>query len=1025
MDTPQQPLTTDKSNERAFTAALADFAVNLAAISNLNRWCDFVVEQATALVGADEGQVYLDTRPLSTGDTPLQLTVPLRTRGETLGILTVTRRHSMATEGAVIGQETQPLGFSSDDRRRLSLLSNVAAVALAGIKRTQATRRQADWRDRALNLVQEIGQVMSSTLELAPLMRRITNAAVRALQAEAGMLALLDDNGNLILRAAAGSISHDLIDTPLESKQSIIGWVTRHGRAALVPDPSADPRASLDHPVARAGLGPRTLLAAPLVTKGHTIGAIEVANKSFGTFDQGDQRLLEALALSAAAAIENARLYEHIRRQALQQENMIRVGHAMSSAQDVDTVLQEIVESALAVIPAAFTAAVHLMDEKEKVLRLHCYAGRPLWDTMKEPFLIKQGIAGHVFATRQVANVSDVLAEPRYISGPGRIVYRSLLVAPLIVEDQPLGTLSVNGLEPQAFSRDDEQMIRGLAVQSTAVLRNARLLDSLRESEIRYRGLVENVNALLLITNASGHIVFAGGRWAEMMGYKPEEVVGRSYQSLVHPQDWPELAQQVAKLRSGPSRVSDLRHRVLRRDGTVCWLQGSAVSASGESDRVERVYAVVHDVSARVEAEQAIARHADQLAALNTIASSISRSLDLDKIVRDGLQKLMTLLDVDAAGLNLLDVNRNHFTPHTTIGLSSELSGLVVPLQDSKHIHPLRTQQPALIPDLRAYPLVAHSPNLPEMLQREGMRTLASVPVIAQDEVIGVLFVAARAPNAISSSALDLLATVGQQFGIALHNAHLYTQAEDRAVHLEAAYRHLQNLARRKSQFIQNTSHELRMPLTFVRSYVELLLSNELGTLPDQQRQILNIIDQKNRRLVGLVNDIASLMDIDFGPDDIEPVNLVDVLTDRIATHQERARQASIVLQAQWPDILPIVKGSPHRLAQAFDHLLDNAIKFSPDGGQVSIQIQIKGRNAFIQIADQGIGIPPDQHELIFDRFYQVDGSTTRRFGGTGLGLALVKETIEAHGGMVRVKSDGLPGQGSIFTLIIPLLKSP
>jgi PAS domain S-box-containing protein len=1025
MDTPRQPLM-DKLSERAFTAALADFAVNLAAISNLNRWCDFVVAQATALVGADEGQVYLDTRPLSSGDSPLQLTVPLRTRGETLGILTVTRRPPMSAEGTATGQETRPLGFSPDDKRRLSLLSNVAAVALAGIKRTQATRRQADWRDRALDLVQEIGQVMSSTLELAPLMRRITNAAASALQAEAGMLALLDDNGNLILRAAAGDISNDLIGTPLQSKQSIIGWVTRHGRAALVPDPSADPRASLDHPAARAGLGPRALLAAPLVAKGHTIGAIEVANKSLGTFDQGDQRLLEALALSAAAAIENARLYEHIRRQALQQENMIRVGHAMSSAQDVDTVLQEIVESALAVIPAAFTAAVHLMDEKEKVLRLHCYAGRPLWDTMKQPFLIKQGIAGHVFATRQVTNVDDVLAEPRYISGPGRIVYRSLLVAPLIVEDQPLGTLSVNGLEPQAFSRDDEQMIRGLAAQSTAVLRNARLLDSLRESEIRYRGLVENVNALLIITDASGHIVFAGGRWAEMMGYKPEEVVGRPYQSLVHPEDWNELVQQLDKLRASPSRVSDLRHRVLRRDGSVLWLQGSAVSANGESDRVERIYAVVHDVSARVEAERAIARHADQLAALNAIASSISRSLDLDKIVRDGLQKLVMLLDVDAAGLNLLDVNRAHITPHTIIGLSSALSDLVFPLQGGEQAPWLCTQQPVLLPDLEAYASVAYSPNLPEiLLQREGMRTLASVPVVAQDEAIGVLFIAARAPNAVSSSALDLLATVGQQFGIALHNAHLYNQAEDRAVHLEAAYLHLQNLARRKSQFIQNTSHELRMPLTFVRSYVELLLSGELGALPDQQRQILNIVDQKNRRLVSLVNDIASLMDIDFGPDDVEPVNLVDVLADRLAAHQERADQASILLQAQWPDVSSIVKGSPHRLAQAFDHLLDNAIKFSPAGGQVNVQIEIKDRNAFIQIADQGIGIPPDQHELIFDRFYQVDGSTTRRFGGTGLGLAIVKETVEAHGGMVRVKSEGLPGQGSTFTVILPLLKSP
>jgi signal transduction histidine kinase len=746
--TPQVERRGKPSGAGELAEALTDFAANLATISDLDHLCSFVAERAIALVGADEGALHLKTRPLSADDSALQLALPLRARGEVLGVLTVARRRPEAegpaepdAEASSPGlrpepatrlrqssvepsvESAQPEGFSQEDRRRLTLLASIAAVAIAGIKREQAARRRANWRDRALDLLQETGRVMGSTLELGPLMRRIIDVTVRALHAEAGMLVLLDSNDHLVLRAVAGTIPRDIIGTRIEAGQSIVGWVTRHGRAALVPDPRADPRASLDHPAAAVGFEARALLAAPLVTKGRTIGAVEVANKRDGAFDEGDRHLLEALALSAAGAIENARLYEHMQRQALQQENIIRVGHAMSSAQDVDAVLQEVVESALSVIPTAFTAVVHLLDKEHGELRLHCDAGRPLWNVMKQPFSIGQGIAGHVFATRQLMNVPDVLANPRYILGPGRVVYRSLLVAPLIVEDKPLGTLSVTGLERTAFGRDDEQMIRGLAAQAAVVL----------------------------------------------------------------------------------------------------------------------------------------------------------------------------------------------------------------------------------------------------------------------------------------------------------HNAQLYTQAEERAVQLQAANRQLQDLAHRKTQFVQNISHELRTPLTFVRGYLELLLSGDLGSLSDRQQGVLEIMDIKSQHLVDLVNDIASLLEVELSPAEVQPVDLMDAVARSVIAQRELANKAGIVLETQWPDVPPIVQGNQHRLTKVFNHLLENAIKFSPYGGHVHVRVWSERGNAFVQVADEGIGIPPDEQEHIFDRFYQVDGSTTRRFGGAGLGLAIVKETIEAHEGTVQVESSGMAGEGTVFTTILPL----
>ena len=1008
-ETPTDPgIPTTLPDEEAFVRALTHFARDLATINDLDVLRAFVARRAIDLFDADEGAVYLETRPLHSYDSPLQLALPLKDKSQVLGILTLARHRSNAKNGSQV--------FTRQDRHRLTLFTSIAAVAIAGIKREQAAQHSANLRERGLGLFQETNRIIDASLALKPLSHRIINATVRALRAQAGSLALLDQDQRLVLSAVGGAIARDLIGAPLE-QDSLLDWVVRHGRATSVSDPSTD-----QVPDKPTGLAARGLMAAPLITKGKIIGAIEVTNKDQRDFDPADLELLKALAVSAAAAIENARLYERTQRQTLQQENIIRVGQAMSSAQDVNAVLQEVVESALTVIPAAFTSSVHLLD-RDGILELYCNAGRPLWHIMKQPFSIGEGIAGHVFARRELINVTDVLTEPRYIRGPGRAVYRSLLVAPLIVEDKPLGTLSVTGLEPNAFERDDEQMIRGLAAQAAVALRNAQLLDSLRESEARYRGLVENANALLLIANVQGIITFAGGRWEEILGYTADEVVGLSFQRFFHPADLDNVIQRTGKLLEAPGKVSNLTYRALHKDGSIRWNQLSAVSAPEPSGQIQHIYAVVHDVSAQVEAEQSIARHAEQLAALNTIASSISRSLDIDDIVHGGLQKLMATLNMDAACLALLDKEKNRLTPHTTIGFSPELLDFVTPLQTAEHIWLIETRQPIAIPDLLADPSFDHYPQLPEFIRREGLRTLAAVPVIAQNESTAVLFVAARIPDAISPSALEMLATVGQQLGVALHNAQLYAQAEKRAVQLEEAYRKSQDLARRKSQFIQNTSHELRTPLTFVRGYLELLLNDELGALADQQRHVLDIMNDKSLQLVELVNDIASLLDVELNPAEVEPVDLVDIVAHSIMTQRQRAARAGVSIETEWPDTPPIVQGSPTRLIQVFHHLLDNAIKFNSERGRVDIKLWCQGEQAYVRIADQGIGIPPEEQEHIFDRFYQIDGSTTRRFGGTGLGLAIAKETIEAHKGKITIESSGVENEGTVFTIALPLLQ--
>jgi signal transduction histidine kinase len=148
-------------------------------------------------------------------------------------------------------------------------------------------------------------------------------------------------------------------------------------------------------------------------------------------------------------------------------------------------------------------------------------------------------------------------------------------------------------------------------------------------------------------------------------------------------------------------------------------------------------------------------------------------------------------------------------------------------------------------------------------------------------------------------------------------------------------------------------------------------------------------------------------------------LDLANLMRKLLADFQVAAEQAGLSLTAQIADDLPPVSGDAQHLLRVMDNLLGNALKFTPVGGQISVRLWRDGPQAVLEVADTGIGIPPDQLERVFERFYQVDGSTTRRYGGTGLGLALVKEIVEAHGGQVSVSSQ--VGQGSTFTVRLPL----
>lgn len=233
----------------------------------------------------------------------------------------------------------------------------------------------------------------------------------------------------------------------------------------------------------------------------------------------------------------------------------------------------------------------------------------------------------------------------------------------------------------------------------------------------------------------------------------------------------------------------------------------------------------------------------------------------------------------------------------------------------------------------------------------------------------------------------------------------------------------LRSLERMRSEFVANVSHELRTPLTVIKGYAETLLDETNWEKPVVVKNILTIIDREAERLARLLKDLLDLSRIESSKSIMrkQELNIFQVLADAKALLKTPAEDKIINVSIHHPqEDIKLIQGDPDWLLQLFIDILDNSIKYTPQGGSIDIKIEQSNREVIISIQDTGIGIPAKNIPYIFERFYRVDKARSRRFGGTGLGLAIVKHVVDAHNGRVEVKST--VGVGTIFSIFLPII---
>jgi signal transduction histidine kinase len=297
---------------------------------------------------------------------------------------------------------------------------------------------------------------------------------------------------------------------------------------------------------------------------------------------------------------------------------------------------------------------------------------------------------------------------------------------------------------------------------------------------------------------------------------------------------------------------------------------------------------------------------------------------------------------------------------------------------------------------------------------RLGYRSVLAVPLLREERVLGALTIWRKQAGDFSPETVNLLQTFATQSALAIQNARLFREIEDKSRQIEAANRH-------KSEFLANMSHELRTPLTAIIGFSEVLSDKLFGELNDKQDEYMGDIVSSGRHLLSLINDILDLSKVEAGRMelDVTRFDLPMAIDNALILIRERATRHGIKLEHYIDERLGDIVGDERKFKQILLNLLSNAVKFTPEGGSIVVSAALANGAVEVAVSDTGIGIAPEDQQTIFEEFRQVGTDAAKKREGTGLGLTLTKKFVELHGGSIRVES--AVGKGSTFTFTLPV----
>ncbi len=551
-----------------------------------------------------------------------------------------------------------------------------------------------------------------------------------------------------------------------------------------------------------------------------------------------------------------------------------------------------------------------------------------------------------------------------------------------------------------------------------------RLQGQSRGGEERFRTIANSTRVMIWMAGSDKLRDWFNQPWLDFTGRTMEQELGNGWAEDLHPDD---LARFLAIYNSSfdARREFSIEYRLRRRDGEYRWILAHGVPRFDAGGEFEGFVGSCIDIDDRKRAEQELQRlleaqrrDREELEVMSRIGRILVAELDRDRLVQALTDEATQVLHAQFGSFfyNVVEAGQESYMLYTLSGVPREaFAGFPMPRNTGVFAPTFQGQGIVRSDDITRDPRYGHNP--PHHGMPKGhlpVHSYLAAPVISRSgEVLGGLFFGHSEAGVFTEREERVLAGIAVQAAVALDNAQLFRQTATAREQAETANRS-------KDEFLATVSHELRTPLNAILGWTQLLFAT--GDDAERRRRGLETIERNAKLQTQLIDDLLDVSRIISGKMrlDVQATDLAMVIDAAVEAIRPAAEAKQIQLRRVLDPSAGPVTGDPARLQQVVWNLLSNAIKFTPKDGKVEVRLERVNSHVEILVSDTGSGISPEFLPYVFDRFRQVDGSTTRRHGGLGLGLAIVRHLVELHGGTVRVKSPG-DGQGSTFTVELPL----